>query len=129
MDFDASIPIYLQIVEQIREKVVSGKWAAGERVAPVRDLAAQFSVNPNTMQRAMAELEREGLLRSERTAGRFVTEDTALVAQCRAALVNTLTARFAADMTRLGIPQEEILAAVRQSFCIINGKEDEHESR
>jgi len=121
MDFDASIPIYLQIMEQIRIQIVSGQWNAGERIAPVRDLAAQFSVNPNTMQRALAELEREGLLKSERTSGRFVTTDMVLVAQCRQALVQKLAARFAADMERLGVSHDEIASAVRDGLCKKNG--------
>ena len=112
MDFDASIPIYLQIMEQIRERVVSGLWSVGERIAPVRDLAAQFSVNPNTMQRALAELEREGLLKSERTTGRFVTTDTVLVEQYRQTLVAERTAHFGEDMRRLGLDSDSILAAI-----------------
>ena len=113
MDFDASVPIYLQIMEQIRERVVSGQWGTGERVAAVRELAAQFSVNPNTMQRALAELEREELLKSERTSGRFVTTDTALIARYRRELVRERTARFMEDMARLGLSREEVLDAVQ----------------
>jgi len=116
MDFDASVPIYLQIMEQIREKVVSGQWGAGEHVTPVRDLAAQFSVNPNTMQRALAELDREGLLKNERTSGRFVTTDTALIAHCRNALVAARTTHFAEDMARLGLTRADILAAVQSGL-------------
>ena len=74
-DYTPGIPIYLQIIEKIKAKIISGEWRAGDRVPPVRELSLSFGVNPNTMQRSLSELEREGLLYSERTAGRFVTAD------------------------------------------------------
>ena len=71
-----NMPIYMQIMQKVREAIASGELAPGVRVASVRELAGAFAVNPNTMQRALNELEREGLLVSERTSGRFVTKDT-----------------------------------------------------
>ena len=68
-------PIYQQIMEKLTEQIVSGQLNAGDKVPPVRELAAQAGVNPNTMQRALADLEREGLMHSNRTSGRYVTED------------------------------------------------------
>ena len=78
-----NMPIYMQIMNRVRGAVASGELAPGERVASVREMAADFEVNPNTMQRALNELEREGLLVSERTAGRFVTMDRKLIAQLK----------------------------------------------
>ena len=74
-----NMPIYMQIMQKVREAIASGELAPGVRVASVREFAGVFAVNPNTMQRALNELEREGLLVSERTSGRFVTKDTAQI--------------------------------------------------
>ena len=74
-----NMPIYVQIMNRVREAIAAGELRPGDRVPSVREMAQQFEVNPNTMQRALNELEREGLLESERTAGRFVTEDKALI--------------------------------------------------
>ena len=82
----ADAPIYQQLSRQIRLGIVSGEYAPGERLPPVRELALAAGVNPNTMQRAMTELEREGLVFPQRTAGRFVTEDAELIAQARQTL-------------------------------------------
>ena len=73
--FRNDIPIYTQLIAQIQQRIVSGALLPGERLPSVRDLAAEAGVNPNTMQRAMMEMEREELVYSQRTAGRFVTED------------------------------------------------------
>jgi DNA-binding transcriptional regulator YhcF (GntR family) len=73
--FDNDMPIYSQLVGQIKQRIVAGVFPPGERLPSVRDLATDAGVNPNTMQRALQELERNGLVFSQRTAGRFVTED------------------------------------------------------
>lgn len=86
MEFDTASPIWVQLVSEFSRRIVVGEWSAGGRVPGVRDLAADLGVNPNTVQRALAELEREGLARSERTAGRFVTADEARIDQLRAEL-------------------------------------------
>ena len=74
--FDSSAPIYSQLVRHIQEAIVSGEFTPGDRLPSVRDMAMEAGVNPNTMQRALTELERDGLVYSQRTAGRFVTENT-----------------------------------------------------
>ncbi|MEG0918759.1 MAG: GntR family transcriptional regulator [Anaerovoracaceae bacterium] len=73
-DFKPGIPIYTQIVEYMQLQIASGKYAPGEKIPSVRELALEASVNPNTMQRALSELERDGLLYTVRTSGRFVTD-------------------------------------------------------
>ena len=73
MDFDANKPIYLQIVDNIKDRIINGDYSPGEKLPSVRDFAAQMAVNPNTMQRALAQLESEGLIYTERTNGRFVS--------------------------------------------------------
>ena len=81
--FSNDAPIYAQLIGQIRAGIVSGAFSPGERLPSVRDLAAEAGVNPNTMQRALTELEREGIVHSQRTAGRFVTEYAELIRQLR----------------------------------------------
>ncbi len=79
MEFDNDRPIYLQILEDFKSKISSGVWKAGEKIDSVRNLAKDYEVNPNTVQRALSELERDGLCKSQRTAGRFVTDDGDLI--------------------------------------------------
>jgi len=79
MPIDDSRPIWIQLVDDFRMRIVTGIWPAGTRIPSVRDLATQAGVNPNTVQRALAELDRSGLTVAERTAGRFVTADAAVL--------------------------------------------------
>ena len=110
----AGRPVYIQLVEQLERAVVTGVYPPGERVPAVRDLAAQAQVNPNTMQRALAEMESRGLLVTQRTTGRTVTSDTALIAKTRQALAASLAQYFLAQAKALGLTREEILALLQQ---------------
>lgn len=103
-----NMPIYMQIMNSITQGIISGELKSGERVASVRDLAEEFGVNPNTMQRALAELEREGLLSSTRTTGRFVTEDLKLIDKIRVEMAEAVTKEFVEKMTAMGFSREEI---------------------
>ena len=104
-----NMPIYMQIMQKVREAIASGELAPGARIASVRELAGEFAVNPNTMQRALNELEREGLLLSERTSGRFVTKDTAQIAALRRQLAEEAAARFRREMEMLGFSEKEMI--------------------
>ena len=110
----AGRPVYIQLVEQLERAVVTGVYPPGERVPAVRDLAAQAQVNPNTMQRALAEMESRGLLVTQRTSGRTVTSDTTLIAKTRQALAASLAQDFLAQAKALGLTREEILALLQQ---------------
>ena len=110
----AGRPVYIQLVEQLERAVVTGVYPPGERIPAVRDLAAQAQVNPNTMQRALAEMESRDLLVTQRTAGRTVTSDTALIAKTRQALAASLAQDFLAQAKALGLTREEILALLQQ---------------
>ena len=112
--FSNDAPIYAQLVEQIKVGIVTGGFPRGERLPSVRDLATEAGVNPNTMQRAMTELEREGLVYSQRTAGRFVTEDETMIQQAKRGLAERHTKLFLAAMTRLGFQPEEMIDLLRQ---------------
>lgn len=107
-DYSPNIPIYLQIIGKMKQQIISGKWKAGERIPSVRDLSAEFGVNPNTMQRSLSELEREGLLYSERTAGRFVTKDSAIISSVRTEYARKIIQRFTQEMKVLGYTREQI---------------------
>ena len=112
--FKDGIPIYTQIVSQFKSFVLSGEFQPGQQVPPVRELAIDAGVNPNTMQRALAELEREGLLYSVRTTGRFVTEDTSILNDLRRDLGNSYIEDLFNNLNKLGMSDDEIVYAVQQ---------------
>ena len=112
--FSNDAPIYSQLIDQIQVGIVSGVFPPGERLPSVRDLATEAGVNPNTMQRALAELERDGLVYSQRTAGRFVTEDQTMIDHVKRSLAQRHIQAFWEAMTHLGYDREEVLALMRQ---------------
>ena len=103
-------------MNKIKLRILSGQWAAGERIPAVRELAVEFGVNPNTMQRSLSELERDGLLYSERTSGRFVTEDQAHILRLRDSLAGAVLREFLSRMEGLGCNREEILPLLRREL-------------
>ena len=115
-DLDSDRPIFLQIVERIRLDIVSGRYAPGDKLPSVRDLAGEAAVNPNTMQKAFSELERTGLVHSFRTSGRYITEDTALIESVKQTLAERHIEDFLSRMDRLGYQDEEILSLIRQTM-------------
>jgi DNA-binding transcriptional regulator YhcF (GntR family) len=108
-DFKDGRPIYLQIIEQVKLSIVSGAYPPGGKVLSVRELAAEASVNPNTMQKALSELEREGLVYSQRTLGRFITEDREMIAGLRVSLAREQAEQFFAKMAALGYTKRELM--------------------
>ena len=115
-DIRADRPVYLQLVEHLQTAVVTGEYPPGSRIPPVRELAGQAGVNPNTMQRALTELERDGLVYSQRTSGRYVTEDRDVISAARHALAAGKVRTFLSDMTALGFEKEELLSQLRQEM-------------
>ena len=107
--FRGDLPIYSQLVEQIKLGIVSGSFLPGERLASVRDMAAEAGVNPNTMQRALQELEREGMVYSQRTSGRFVTENMNVIEHAKQKLAEEQIRSFLEAMGKLGYRREEII--------------------
>lgn len=106
--FDGSRPIYAQLVERLQGRIISGEYPPGARLDSVRDLAGAAGVNPNTMQRALAELERRGLVYTERTAGRFVTTDTNRIEEVRRETIRSEVRQFAARMQEMGCRPEQL---------------------
>ena len=111
-EFKNGIPIYLQIVDGIKVRIAGGALPPGSKLPSVRDLAAQAGVNPNTMQRAMTELEQEGLLYTQRTSGRYVTEDETKMRELRSALSEKYVEELFTQLSRLGMTREEIITEV-----------------
>ena len=118
---EENMPIYVQIMNRVREAIAAGELRPGDRVPSVREMAQQFEVNPNTMQRALNELEREGLLESERTAGRFVTEDKALIGKLKKEMAETTVDAFRREMAALGFSDEEMLDFFRKRCQVTGG--------
>lgn len=95
-------PIWLQLKEQITQRIILGEYPMGSRLPTVRELATEAGVNPNTMQRALAELETDGLAESNRTAGRLVTTDAAAVERIRSRMAGKCIDDFYEGMGQLG---------------------------
>ena len=112
--FNSDMPIYTQLISQIKYAIVSGEFPPGERMSTVRDLASEAGVNPNTMQRAFQELEREGLVFSQRSSGRFVTEDVSIIEKAKIALAQEHISKFISSMERLGYDRAEIIALLER---------------
>ncbi len=115
-DLSSDRPIYTQLVEQIELKICSGLYEPGSQIPSVRDLAAEASVNPNTMQRALSILEDSNLLYSERTKGRFVTEDTSLIQKTKRKLAQEHIEAFLSNMTELGFNDQEIIEVMNDTI-------------
>ena len=107
-NLDSSRPIYLQIIERVQMDIITGRYQPGDKLPSVRDLAQEAAVNPNTMQKALSELERDGLVKSQRTSGRFVTEDKEKIMEIAKTLAYDEIARMVESISALGYPKEEI---------------------
>lgn len=107
-------PIYAQLIEQLELQICSGIYPPGARMPSVRDLAQEASVNPNTMQRALAKLEEDGLLYSHRTSGRFVTEDKNRIRETKSKLAQEQIEKFLQKMTDLGFETSEMLVIIKK---------------
>ncbi len=111
-NLSADRPIYAQLIEQITSAIVAGEYQPREKLPSVRDLAEEAAVNPNTMQKALAELERSGLVYTQRTAGRYITEDQAMLKKIKEDIALTQIHQFLEQMGRLGLTPQEIAALV-----------------
>ena len=111
--FDNERPIYLQLVEQLRIAIVSGIYPAGSRLPSVRELAVMAKVNPNTMQKALIELESDQLIFTERTNGKYVTKDQRLLGKIKTELATNLADNYLADMSKIGITPAESIKYIK----------------
>ena len=112
-------PIHSQLTQRLTEAIVSGVYAPGEKLPSVRELALEAGVNPNTVQRSLTELEREGLVFSQRTAGRFVTENENMIVNAKLRIADERVSEFLRSMKTLGCGRQEIISLIE------GAKEDE----
>lgn len=115
-DLDNNRPIYIQLMEKIQQDIVSGIYKPGDRLPSVRELALDAAVNPNTMQKALSELERSEIVHSRRTSGRFITEDEVMLKQLKNELAEEHIRAFFEKMKQLGFPKEEILTLIQETI-------------
>lgn len=108
-------PIYSQLVDLIKIGIVSSEWQPGSKLPSVRDLAEEAGVNPNTMQRALADLERDGLVYSKRTSGRYITEDNDMIDSVRKTIAEENINSFLDSMKKLGFTPEETLEVFKKA--------------
>lgn len=113
--FEHDRPIYTQLLEQIRMHIISGTYPIGSKLPSVRDLAATAAVNPNTMQKALSELERSGLIYSQRTSGRYVTEDMTMIHTLKEEIAKEKIKDFFGLMKQLGFERDETRLLVEKT--------------
>ncbi|MBE6041176.1 MAG: GntR family transcriptional regulator [Clostridiales bacterium] len=119
-NFTEGIPIYTQIVDEITMRIAGGSYSPGDKLPSVRELAIDAGVNPNTMQKALAELERRELVHSERTSGRYVTEDENILRTLKAELSNKYFVEFEEKLRGIGMTDSEITEAVKKWLSDLN---------
>lgn len=111
-NFSDDRPIYTQLMEQIQLRIISGVYKSGEKLPSVREMASDASVNPNTMQKALTELERTGLVFSQRTSGRFITEDINMIKGIRNDLAKEQIEKFLYNMEKIGYTKQETMELI-----------------
>lgn len=125
-NLDSDRPIFLQIIERLQTDIISGRYSPGDKLPSVRELAAEAAVNPNTMQKAFGELERSGLVYSQRTSGRFITEDLDMIKALKQRIAREKIEAFLSGMKKIGFQDEEILSLMKQSLNQKSGGSKEH---
>ncbi len=115
-NLDSDRPIFIQIVDRIQMEILSGKYGPGDRLPSVRELAMEAAVNPNTMQKALSELERSGLVYTQRTSGRFITEDQNMIKQLKKDRAKETIEKFLENMQSIGFSKEETLSIMKETI-------------
>jgi len=108
-DFDNNTPIYLQIIEDIKIKIISKKILPNQKLLSVREMSLEYGVNPNTIQKSLMDLEDMGLIYTERTNGKYVTGDEKLIQKIKQEIIKLKVQDFLSSMHELGLSQEEII--------------------
>lgn len=107
--FDANIPIYIQVVDIIKREIVNGKLKPGDKILSVREMSIKFGVNPNTIQKALFQLEREGFIRTERAVGKYVSDNEELIEVYKKEYIHTIVLQFVQQMESVGIDRKDII--------------------
>ena len=113
-DFDPNLPIYIQVMDEIKKKIFNGYYGSGAKIDSVRELALEYSVNPNTIQKALSEVERENLLYSKRSMGRFVSENEELIKKMKLEIINEKVKIFIEEMCELGYDKNDIIELIKE---------------
>lgn len=124
-NLDSDRPIYAQLMERIQMQIVSGHYPPGGRLPSVRELASVAAVNPNTMQKAFAELERSGLIVTQRTNGRMVTEDEDVIRELKRGLAGEHVKVFFTRMHELGFTKKDVMELIEDGYSDEGGSRDE----
>ena len=114
LNFDNNIPIYIQLVEYLKKEIILEKFKIGERLPSVRELALTLKVNPNTMQKALIELENQKLIYTERTNGKYVTEDKKIIEKIKNDYAKELTNKYFSNMKSIGYNKKEIIDYIKE---------------
>ncbi|ANY69985.1 GntR family transcriptional regulator [Paenibacillus sp. BIHB 4019] len=115
IEFDNNQPIYIQIMNYIKQQIISGKLNPGDKIDSVRELAVELQINPNTIQRTFQELEREGIVETRRGLGRYVTSEEAAIVSIKKEMAADLLGRFIQGMRDLGFKKDDIVAIVTEA--------------
>jgi len=115
MIFNDNLPIYLQVMNLIRKKLVLGEIKEGDKLSSVRELSTEFKVNPNTIQRAYQELEREGLVYTQRGMGTFVTEEEKIINKLKNDMASNMVKTFIQEMKSIGYEGKDIVKLINES--------------
>lgn len=113
MDFDKNIPIYLQIEQQMKLDIIKNKYKPGEKIPSVREYALMLKINPNTINRALLELEEEGLINTQRTSGKYITEDKKTIENLKQQYIKNTTNDFLNKMEEINVSKKEILELLK----------------
>lgn len=122
--FESTKPIYLQIMELIKKEIAIGKLPPGSQMASVRELAMQYQVNPNTVQRALSELEREGLVKSDRTVGRFINDQSEMIEALKHQMIEDVIGEFIKKVKELNIDENAICSLIERYLSREERKDD-----
>ena len=120
-NFKNGIPIYSQIIDEMTMRIASGAYAPGDKLPSVRDMATEVGVNPNTMQKALSELERKGLVYTERTSGRFITKDEKVLETLHEGLAERYFDELSEKLRKIGLSEKEIKSAASEWLKSIKG--------
>ncbi len=113
-EFSTDRPIYLQLMDRLQLRIVNGTYQPGDKLPSVRELAQEASVNPNTIQKALSELERSGILYTQRTNGRFITEDAAMIDKLKSQLAEEQLVEFLKKMKDFGYEPKDIITLIEK---------------
>lgn len=113
---DDDTPIYIQISNKIKVKIINGEYEPGSKLTPIREFSADIAVNPNTVQKAFLLLEQEGLVISRRTIGKFITQDLDVIEKLKNDFIRDETKKFLTNVRQLGLTDDEIISQIKKSL-------------